>query len=124
MKAIRQNPARQKGASMFAIIMVMILLGLVILTGLKISPAYMDNQVVKTALNNLKSSGEIEDMSIRDVRAYVTRTMQTNGASFDSDSLQEIEESGVEYIEVKYESRVGLFDSIDAIVKFDYRVEK
>jgi len=124
MKAIRRIPNRQKGASMFAIIVVMILLGLVILTGLKISPAYMDNQVVKTAITNLQSSGEIEGMSIREVRNYVSRTMQTNGARFDPESLQELEEGGVEYIEVRYESRVALFDSIDAIVKFDYRIEK
>lgn len=124
MKAIRRIPIRQKGASMFAIIMVMVLLGLVILTGLKISPAYLDNQVVKTALVNLQSSGEMDSMSIREVRNYVARTMQTNGAPFDGESLQEVEERGVEYIEVRYESRVSLFDSIDAIVKFDYRVEK
>ena len=124
MKAIRQNPASQKGASMFAIIMVMTLLGIVILAGLKISPAYLDNQIIKTALDNLKGTGEIEDMSIREIRNYVSRTMQANGATFDGDSLEEIEINGVEYITVKYEARVEMFDSIDAIVKFDYQVEK
>lgn len=124
MKELGRTRATQKGASLFAIIVVMTLLGIIILAGLKIAPAYMDNQVVKTAIENLKSSGEIEGMSIREIRTYVTRTMQTNGARFDGNSIEIIEEGGVDFVEVRYESRVEMFDTIDAVVKFDYRIEK
>jgi len=116
--------SKQKGASLYALIVVMILLGILILAGLKLSPAYIDDMVVKNAIENLKESGELEDMSLRDIRRYVTRTVQTNGGNFASDSIDQVEEGGVDYIAVEYESRVAMFLNIDAIVKFSYRIEK
>ena len=116
--------SKQKGASLYALIVVMTLLGILILAGLKLSPAYMDDMVVKNAIENLKESGELEDMSLRDIRRYVTRTVQTNGGNFESDSIDQVEEGGVDYIAVEYESRVAMFLNIDAIVKFSYRIEK
>ena len=38
--------------------------------------------------------------------------------------LEEVDVGAVEYIEVKYESGVELFESIDAVIKFYCRVEK
>ena len=116
--------SKQKGASLYALIVVMILLGILILAGLKLSPAYIDDMVVKNAIENLKESGELEDMSLRDIRRYVTRTVQTNGGNFASDSIDQVEEGGVDYIAVEYESRVAMFLNIDAIVKFSDRIEK
>jgi len=116
--------SKQKGASLYALIVVMTLLGILILAGLKLSPAYIDDMVVKNAIENLKESGELEDMSLRDIRRYVTRTLQTNGGNFASDSIDQVEEGGVDYIAVEYESRVAMFLNIDAIVKFSYRIEK
>jgi len=116
--------SKQKGASLYALIVVMTLLGILILAGLKLSPAYIDDMVVKNAIENLKESGELEDMSLRDIRRYVTRTVETNGGNFASDSIDQVEEGGVDYIAVEYESRVAMFLNIDAIVKFSYRIEK
>jgi len=116
--------ARQKGASLYALIVVMTLLGVLIMAGLKLSPAYMDNMVIKNAIENLKESGELEDMPLRDIRRYVTRTAQTNGGSFQSDGLDQVEIDDVDYIAVEYESRVPMFLNIDAVVKFNYRIEK
>jgi len=116
--------SKQKGASLYALIVVMTLLGILILAGLKLSPAYIDDMIVKNAIENLKESGELEDMSLRDIRRYVTRTVQTNGGNFASDSIDQVEEGGVDYIAVEYESRVAMFLNIDAIVKFSYRIEK
>lgn len=124
MKLIRTNLAAQKGASLYAMIVVMTLLGILIFTGLKISPAYIDDQVVRNALRNLQETGELDKMPLRDIRAYVSRTMQANGTTFDSDGIDQVEENKVEYIVVKYESRVPMFSNIDAVVKFDYRFEK
>ena len=133
MEDVRQNSKLQKelkdlnsqqGASLYALIVVMTLLGILILAGLKIAPAYMDDQVISNALQNLKESGELSKMSLRDVRTYVTRTAQTNGGSFASDGIDQVEEGGVDYLVVEYESRVPMFSNIDAVVKFNYRIEK
>jgi hypothetical protein len=124
MKTIRYKPATQQGASLYALIIVMTLLGIIILAGLKISSAYIDDQIVSSTLNNLRDNGELANMPLRDIRTRVSRTMQANGVSWGSDSIDQIEEGGVEYIAVQYETRVSMFWNIDAIVKFDYRIPK
>jgi hypothetical protein len=102
---------------------VMVLLSIIIISALKISPAYMDDAVISNAINSLVESDEIEAMSMREIRTYVSRSMQTNNADFDSESIDEVEQGGVDYIQVRYESRVTLFSNIDAVVKFDYLIE-
>lgn len=124
MKAIRHTPAAQGGATLYALIVVMTLLAIIIFSGLKISPAYIDNQIISNALNNMRESGDLRSMPLRDIRTSISRTMTANGASWSSDSLDQIEENGVDYIQVKYEKRVPMFWNIDAVVKFDYRVQK
>ncbi len=124
MKAIRHTPVAQGGATLYALIVVMTLLAIIIFAGLKISPAYIDNQIISNALNNMRESGDLRSMSLRDIRTSISRTMTANGASWSSDSLDQIEENGVDYIQVKYEKRVPMFWNIDAVVKFDYRVQK
>lgn len=124
MKAIRHTPAAQQGATLYALIVVMTLLGIIIFAGLKISPAYMDDQIISNALNNMRESGDLASMPLRDIRTNISRTMVANGASWDSDSIDDVEENGVQYIEVQYETRVEMFWNIDAVVKFDYRIPR
>lgn len=124
MKAIRHIPATQQGATLYALIVVMTLLGIIIFAGLKISPAYVDDQIISSTLNNLRDSGELAELPLRDIRTRVTRTMQANRVSWNSDSIDQIEEGGVEYIAVQYEKRLPMFWNIDAVVKFDYRIPK
>jgi len=119
-----QRPRKQQGASLYALIIVMTLLGIVILMGLKISPAYIDNQTVTNVLRNLSENEELQGMPLREIRARVTRTMQANGASIPSDSIDQVEINGVDYIVIEYETRVPMFWNIDAVVKFDQRFEK
>ena len=124
MTQFRQNPASQQGAGYYALIVVLTLLGIIIYSGLKVAPAYVNDQIITTAINNLKESGELTKMPLRDVRTRVTRTMQANGEDFDSDNIDQVEEGDVEYIVVEYEARQPLFANMDVIVKFNHRIEK
>lgn len=124
MNVLAQNPERQKGATLYALIVVMTLLGIIIFAVLKISPAYVDNNIISNTLNNMKSEGELATLSLRDIRTRVSRTMLANRADWQSDSIDEVEVNGIDFIEVKYEKRVQMFWNIDAIVKFDYRIAK
>lgn len=124
MNQIKSLPARQRGVGYYALVVVLTLLGIFIFTGLKIAPAYVNDSIVTSTLNNLKESGELSSMPLRDIRQHVVRTMQANGESFDSDSIDQVEENRVDYITVEYESRLSLFYNIDVVVKFNHRVEK
>ncbi len=124
MKPISNLPARQQGVGYYALVVVLTLLGIFIFTGLKIMPAYVSDGIVTTSLNNLKESGELSSMSLRNIRQHVVRTMQANGESFNSDSIDQVEENRVDFIVVEYETRLPLFYNMDVVVKFNHRIEK
>ena len=84
----------------------------------------MDDQIVTNAVNNLKEDEELDGMSLRDVRTYVSRTDQANRLNFSSDGIDQGEEEGIEHIQVEYEILVPMFCNIDRIVKFNHRIEK
>ena len=124
MKPISNLPARQQGVGYYALVVVLTLLGIFSFTGLKIMPAYVSDGIVTTSLNNLKESGELSSMSLRNIRQHVVRTMQANGESFNSDSIDQVEENRVDFIVVEYEIRLPLFYNMDVVVKFNHRIEK
>ena len=124
MKPISNLPAKQQGVGYYALVVVLTLLGIFIFTGLKIMPAYVSDGIVTTSLNNLKESGELSSMSLRNIRQHVVRTMQANGESFNSDSIDQVEENRVDFIVVEYETRLPLFYNMDVVVKFNHRIEK
>jgi len=123
-RSFKPGPASQKGASLYALIFVMTLLGIIIFAGLKISPAYIDDRIISNALRNMRDEGELAKLSLRDIRTRISRTMMANGASWSADYIDQVELNGVDYIQVQYERRVEMFWNIDAIVKFDYMVQK
>jgi len=123
-KSFKPGPASQKGASLYALIFVMTLLGIIIFAGLKISPAYIDDRIISNALRNMRDEGELAKLSLRDIRTRISRTMMANGASWSADYIDQVELNGVDYIQVQYEKLVEMFWNIDAIVKFDYMVQK
>jgi len=123
-RSFKPGPASQKGASLYALIFVMTLLGIIIFAGLKISPAYIDDRIISNSLRNMRDEGELAKLSLRDIRTRISRTMMANGASWSADYIDQVELNGVDYIQVQYERRVEMFWNIDAIVKFDYMVQK
>lgn len=123
-RSFKPGPASQKGASLYALIFVMTLLGIIIFAGLRISPAYIDDRIISNALRNMRDEGELAKLSLRDTRTRISRTMMANGASWSADYIDQVELNGVDYIQVQYEKRVEMFWNIDAIVKFDYMVQK
>ena len=123
-RSFKPGPASQKGASLYALIFVMTLLGIMIFAGLKISPAYIDDRIISNSLRNMRDEGELAKLSLRDIRTRISRTMMANGASWSADYIDQVELNGVDYIQVQYERRVEMFWNIDAIVKFDYMVQK
>ena len=112
---------KQVGASFYGTVMLLILVGLTLLFGLKVTPAYMDNNVIGNAMAGM-ANNDLANMSITEVRRNLGRTMQTNNIEgFDMGNVQEVNVDGTDYIDINYESRVHLFYNIDIVVVFENR---
>jgi len=124
MKQLQVSPASQRGSIYTTMIMVA-LLGFVLLSALKVAPAYLDNNVIINTMDGISSNNDIAAMSIGDIRTSLMRTLNTNRIEgFDASNVVVAREGAEEYIDINYETRVTLFYNIDAIVKFENRFPK
>tara|TARA_R110000772_G_scaffold140286_6_gene249477 strand:+ start:3306 stop:3701 length:396 start_codon:yes stop_codon:yes gene_type:complete len=116
---------RQKGASFLTIIVMLILVGLFLLTALKIAPAYLDNNVIVNAMEGIASNNDLATMSIAEVRESLQKTLITNSIrDFSMASVVLTREGNRNYIDINYESRVPLLYNIEIVVVFENRFDK
>ncbi len=120
------NPLRrQKGASVFAIIILLVMVGMFLLSALKVAPSYMDNNVIVNAMDGMINNNDFESMSIAKVRSNLQRSLVTNNIrEFDSSSGVLTREGNNNFVDINYESRVPLFYNIDIVVTFENRFDK
>lgn len=115
------TPGRQRGASFFGTVMLLVLVGLTLLFGLKVAPAYLDNNVITNAMAGL-SNNDLGNMTMAQIRESLRRSLQTNNIDGSAlQNLQEVSVDGEDYIDINYESRVHLFYNIDIVVVFENR---
>ena len=125
MNKIRMNPASQLGASLWGIMLLVGLIGLVLTMALKIAPAYMTNNIIVNAMNGVIANNDIKTMQIGEIRNDVMRTVRTNRIEgFNPADIKVSRENNVEYLDINYETRVHLMYNIDAVVMFNNRFNK
>ena len=108
---------RQAGASFFTIIFLLVIVGMVLLSALKIAPAYMDNNVVVNAMEGIINNNDFSSMSLSDIRSDLQRTLVTNSIrDFDLGSVVLTREGNNSYIDINYESRSHLFYNIKLLL--------
>lgn len=115
----------QRGASIYSMIMLGALMGLVLIAVLRLVPPYLDNNVIINAMEGIIANNDMSEISITQIRTDVIRSINVNGMrNFDPSNIQLTMENGREYVDINYESRVDIFYNIDAIVSFENRFEK
>ena len=125
MKKIRANPGKQFGASLWGVMLLVGLIGLVLTVALKVAPAYLSNNVIVNAMNGVIANNDIKTMDIAEIRNDVMRTVRTNRITgFSPADIKVVRENNVEYIDINYETRVDIMYNIDAVVSFENRFNK
>lgn len=115
---------KQKGASFYSLLVIFVLVGVLMTAALKLAPAYLDHNVLMSTIKNVMSEPDFPDMSIREVREKVGRSLRVNNVDFDTGRISNVKEGREEYLDVHYETRIHLFYNIDAVLTFDDRLEK
>ena len=119
-----KSKKRQRGAFYSTLILVA-LVGLFLTAGLKIAPAYIDNNIIVDAMEGIRENNNIAELGLPEIRTMLMRTLNTNNIrNFDAANVVLVREGAMEYIDINYETRVRLFFNIDAMVKFENRFDK
>jgi hypothetical protein len=116
---------RQTGASVFGIVILLVIVGLFLLSALKVAPSYMDNNVIENTMEGIISNNDFRAMSISEIRAELQRSLVTNNIrDFEGSNVVLTREGNDSYVDINYESRVPLFYNISIVVTFENRFDK
>ena len=120
-----KSTCRQKGASIITIIILLVMVGIIFLSVLKVAPAYLDDNVVGNAMEGMINNNDFEAVSLSEVRSELQRALITNGIrDFDASKVVLIREGDDRYIDINYETRAPLFYNIEIVVVFENRFAK
>lgn len=120
-----QTSAKQRGASMPAILIFVAMAAMFFLVGFKLYPAYFEHWQLQSVVESFEKDPEISDLSVGEVTKRFRVRMQTNNIrAIDFDEAVTIEkDGGVMYIYVDYESRINIYNNVDAVVTWDETTE-
>lgn len=117
-------PTSQRG-NYYVGILVFAMFILLLVCVMKIAPAYIDHRTVMNTVQNMSDTGELETMTLTELRTGLMRTLNTNNIKdFEARSVNVVREGEVEFVDITYEKRIHLFKNIDAVVSFSERVPK
>ncbi|MDD9891253.1 MAG: DUF4845 domain-containing protein [Gammaproteobacteria bacterium] len=116
--------ARQRGVSMFGILVLMVMITLFFTVGLKIAPIYINHNLITGICQDLIDNGQAANMTLTEIRATVSNNLRINQIDgFDINNIRMRRENGEAIIMIAYESRIELVANLDVIATFDETLE-
>jgi len=101
------------------------MVGMVLLSALRVAPLYIDNNVIVNAMDGMINNNDFEGMSMTEVSSELRRSLITNGIrDFDTDNVVLNREGDDNFVDINYQSKVPLFSNIEILVKFANRFPK
>ncbi len=114
----------QKGASVFGVVVVLLMISAFVSIGLKVIPAYLDHNVVAGVAETLVDSGRAADMTQTEIRQEIGNSLRVNNIrDFDIDAVTSTRLENRTEISIVYERRIPLFSNIDVVISFDDKFE-
>ena len=114
---------QQKGASIFAIIVMLIIAGVFFSVGFKLYPAYFDNKLVDSVLTEMIGNNDELNQSEFLIKRTVQRNFTVNQIRLPKEALKIIKEGNKVILDLDYQVRVPMFANVDAMVKFKKKYE-
>ncbi|WP_415892345.1 DUF4845 domain-containing protein [Neptuniibacter sp. PT8_73] len=120
---MRSTLKHQAGASMFSILIVLIVAGFLFSVAFKLMPAYMDHRTISSVLVDAMNDPDELAKGARGIRIGMSKKLIINQVKMPSDGLRITEEEGIITATLDYEVRVPMFVNVDAIVSFNEEYE-
>ncbi len=120
-----QISAYQRGASMPAILIFVAMAAMYFLVGFKLYPAYFEHWQLQSVVESFANDPETGNLSVGEISKRFRVRMQTNNIrEIDFDEAVTIEKDGaVITIYVDYESRINIYNNIDAVLNWEETTE-
>ncbi len=112
------NRVRQRGVSMFGILLICVGMVLVAIGGLKVVPAYIEYFAVKKAVTGIVQSGEAKG-TVADIRRSFDKRAQVDDITVVSGGDLEITKEGSDVVvSFAYPKKIPLFGNVSIFFDF------
>jgi len=120
---MRSTLKQQAGASVFSILIVLIVAGFLFSIAFKLFPAYVDNKTIDSVVAEAMNDPEELAKGPRAMRVDITKKLVINQVKVPKDGLTIVEKDGLIIATLDYEVRVPMFGNVDAVVFFEKEYE-
>jgi uncharacterized protein YneF (UPF0154 family) len=119
-----QSRKKQQGLTFISWLVVLIVLGLFVMVGIKITPVYLEHFAVKQSLKSIKNEPMISRKSVKEIRKILFRRFDMNSIyDLKKDDVTIKRTGGKTKITVAYEERRSLFGNISLVMTFKDSIE-
>jgi len=118
------SPKRQQGLTLMSILFILGLIGFFVLLTLKIVPIYLDHGKVKSALEALKATPELETKSEFEIRDSLNKRFSINYVyDVKPDNITVVKHGNYVKVDIEYETVVPLVSNLSALAEFHDTIE-
>ncbi len=115
----------QQGLTLISIVFILILIGFFTLLILKISPIYMNHGKVVNAIEALKNTDGVEDMSKSEILSILGKRFDMNYVDYVTPSdFKIVKQPGYVKIDLEYERVEPIMGNLSVLVEFHEGFEK
>jgi len=116
---MNSSPKNQQGLTLISIILILGLIGFFVLLTLKVVPIYLDHGKVKSALEALKSTPDIQTKSEFEIRDSLSKRFNINYVyDVTKDDIKVIKHGNYVKVDIEYETVVKLVDNLSLLAEF------
>jgi hypothetical protein len=118
------SPKRQQGLTLMSILFILGLIGFFVLLTMKIVPIYLDHGKVKSALESLKATPNLESLGEFEIRKNLTNRFIINYVyDVTQDNITIVKHGNYVKVDIEYETVVKLFGNLSVLAEFHDVIE-
>ncbi|MGZ4979840.1 MAG: DUF4845 domain-containing protein [Methylobacter sp.] len=115
---------RQQGLTLISLVFILGLIGFFVMLTLKIVPIYLDHGKVKSALEALKATPELQTKSEYEIRDSLNKRFSINYVyDVKPEDIKVIKHGNYVKVDIEYETVVKLVSNLSALAEFHDTVE-
>lgn len=115
---------RQQGLTLISLVFILGLIGFFVMLTLKIVPIYLDHGKVKSALEALKATPELQTKSEYEIRDSLNKRFSINYVyDVKPENIKVLKHGNYVKVDIEYETVVGLVGNLSALAEFHDTIE-
>jgi hypothetical protein len=115
---------RQQGLTLISLVFILGLIGFFVMLTLKIVPIYLDHGKVKSALEALKATPELQTKSEYEIRDSLNKRFSINYVyDVKPENIKVLKHGNYVKVDIEYETVVALAGNLSALAEFHDTIE-